>query len=89
MAGRSIVGPMGLGITELFGLSRGPFPQGSTEDDTVSPTHAKFSLTVVLGDSRWVWGGTQLMDLSGCWFPVRYSYLLLGVVGWVIRSLYG
>ena len=28
MAGRSIVGLMGLGITELLGLSRGPFPQG-------------------------------------------------------------
>ena len=28
MAGRSIVGPIGLGITELFGLSREPFPQG-------------------------------------------------------------
>ena len=28
MAGRSIVGPMGLEIAELFGLSRGSFPQG-------------------------------------------------------------
>ena len=40
LAGRSIVGLMALGITELFGLSRGPFPPSSSR--TQSPIERSF-----------------------------------------------